>query len=242
MPSASAPARPVLPPVRLRAVLGLVGAAAALVALGVVWAARLSVGRPVYVSELGSGAHPTTAAFAAALLLLAGGGAAAALAARGERATAAVLRAGSVTASLATSSVAFVVAAGVPCSPGCPVPFTSGSTAQDAVHVTAAVLGFAAAVWAMLQAVTAAPSRAVRRVSVVAAVLVAVAAAAGGLLSLLGVDTDLGAQLELLATTVAVGWLVVHAASAAVPPRLRRRPDPLARRGADPLARRRRGR
>ena len=57
-----------------------------------------------------------------------------------------------------------------------------------------------------------------------------VTAAVGGLLSLVGADTDLGAQLELLATTVAVGWLVVHAASAAVPSRTRRRPDPLARR------------
>lgn len=202
------------PSTRLRLPAAAVAVVASTVALAVIWASRLSVGRSVYVSELGSGAFPTTDAFNAALLLLGLGGAGAAVAVLGERSTVPVLRAGSVTTSLAVSAVCFAVASRVTCTPGCPVPFSDGATTQDVVHVAVAVLGFAAAVWAMLQTATGALPRAARRGATIAAALVAVTAAAGGLLSVAGVRVDVGADLELTATTIAVLWLVAHAAGA----------------------------
>ena len=212
------------PSPRLRLVGAAVAVVASGVALAVIWASRLTVGRSVYVSELGSGAFPTTDAFNAALLLLGLGGAGAAVAVLGQRSVARGLRLGSVTASLAVSAVCFALASRVTCTPGCPVPFSDGATTQDVVHVAVAVLGFAAAVWAMLQTATGTVPTVARRTAVTAAVLVALTSATGGLLSIAGVRVDVGADLELTATTIAVLWLVVHAAGSGLAGRSRTAP------------------
>jgi len=190
-----------------RRVAGPVGAVLALAALAVVWAARLSIPDAVYVSQLGTPSLPTADAFNAALLLLAVGAGFVAVAVRGTRATSRVLGAWSASVTLAAAGAAFAVASRVTCTDGCPVPLTPGATFQDLVHVTAAVLGFAGAAWAMLQVGWSDASRAVRLGSRVAAAGVAATAAAGGALSLLAFHTDVGAALELAATTVGILWL-----------------------------------
>ncbi|MEJ5945323.1 DUF998 domain-containing protein [Pseudokineococcus basanitobsidens] len=215
-----APARPpalVLPPalVRRRAAAGL-GALTALAALAVLWVARLQVdGEGVYVSQLGADGMPTAAAFNTALLALAVGGGLVAWSVRGHRACEPLLRTWSTSATLAAACLAFAAASRVTCTAGCPVPLTTGATAQDLVHTSSAVVGFGAAAWAMLQVGWSACSRALRRASRGAAAAVGGAAAAGGLLSVAGLGTDVGAALEHLATTVAVLWLPVLAAGAA---------------------------
>ena len=68
----------------------------------------------------------------------------------------------------------------------------------------------------MLQVGWSGSARVLRLVSRGAAAVVAGAAAAGGLLSVAGLGTDVGAGLEHLATTVAVLWLAALAGHAAV--------------------------
>jgi len=196
----------------------VLGALAALGAVVVIWAARLTVDGTVYVSELGSPALPTAEAFNAALLVLAAGGVLAGLGALGQRSTARLLGRWSIAASLITSGVAFLVASRVTCTAGCPVPFTEGATAQDLVHVVTAVIGFAAAAWAMLQTAFGEGPRPLRLLSRFAAVAVAAVAAAGGILSVLQFRTDIGAALEFTAMSIAVLWLSGFALSNAARP------------------------
>jgi len=212
---------------RLDRVAAVVGALAVLAALVTIWAARATVGESVYVSQLGAPGMPTAAIFNAALLLLATGGALTALALRGARADVRLLSAWTVSSSLAASAGAFAVASRVTCTPGCPVPLTAGASAQDLVHVVAAVVGFATAGWAMLQVAGGAgvargaggPSmRRVRWGSGITAAAVVLVASVGGLLSIAGVGTDVGANLEFVAMTLAVLWLVAIAGARAVAP------------------------
>src|SRR5690606_28065747 len=63
-----------------------------------------------------------------------------------------------------------------------------------------------------------AEGRRLARLSLACCVLVAAIAAAGGLMSVFGLDTDLGSRFELAATTIAIGWLVSVGVAIAVPP------------------------
>ncbi|MEZ0492206.1 DUF998 domain-containing protein [Kineococcus sp. TBRC 1896] len=196
---------------RRRPVGPSIGAAAALSALAVIWGLRSSTGADVYVSQLGAEGQGTAPAFNGALLLLAAGGLLVARGCRDHRNRVALLGAWSVTTTLTTASAAFAVASQVTCTAGCPVPLTPGAGLQDLIHVVVAVVGFGAAAWAMLQVCCSAVPRGVRLASGAAALAVASVAAAGGLLSVFGVATDVGALLEFSAMTVAVLWLAGYA-------------------------------
>jgi len=196
-----------------RTATAVVGSALTAVALALIWVARSRVDRPVYVSELGADGEPTAALFEAALLLVVAGGLLVAWAGRGTRAAGRLLEAWTVSASIVTASGLFLVASQVPCTAGCPLPIGATFTVQDLVHTTSAVLAFAAACVAMLQASFVAGRRRLRVLSMSSGVSVALIAAAGGLLSLLRVGTDVGGVLELVATTIAIGWLIVLGAS-----------------------------
>ena len=211
-----------------RTAAAVVGSALTAVALVLIWVARSRVDRPVYVSELGADGEPTAALFEAALLLVVAGGLLVAWAGRGLRAARAgrgtqagrgtraagrLLGAWTVSTSIAAASGLFLVASQVPCTAGCPLPIGATFTVQDLVHTTSAVLAFAAACVAMLQASFVAGRGRLRVLSMTSGVSVALIAATGGLLSLLRVGTDVGGVLELVATTIAIGWLIVLGAS-----------------------------
>ena len=184
-------------------------------ALAIFWAARSTVDRSVYVSQLGAEGEPTARAFMAALLLISGGGALIAWAARGVRARARILRLWTPAASLAAASVSFVGASQITCTPGCPLPIQPGFFSfQDLAHISLAVAGFALACWAMLQCASAvATTREVRislaRISLAASLAVALIAGAGGLMSVFGFYRGIGAWLEFLAMTIALLWVTV---------------------------------
>ena len=207
-----------------RTAAAVAGSALTAVALVLIWVARSRVDRPVYVSELGADGEPTAALFEAALLLVVAGGLLVAWAGRGLRAARAgrgtqagrgtraagrLLGAWTVSTSIAAASGLFLVASQVPCTAGCPLPVGATFTVQDLVHTTSAVLAFAAACVAMLQASFVAGRGRLRVLSSTSGVSVALIAATGGLLSLLRVGTDVGGVLELVATTIAIGWLIV---------------------------------
>ncbi|KQO64100.1 DUF998 domain-containing protein [Curtobacterium sp. Leaf261] len=199
----------------LRRSLALTGCWAAALGIALIWFARSRVDRPVYVSELGADGEPTAALFEVALLLVVAAGACVAWAGRGIRSSLPALRAWSVSTSIGAASVLFLVASQVPCTAGCPLPVGSAATVQDAVHTSAAVVGFGAACVAMLQAACASGRRALRLLSSVCGVAVAGIAATGGLLSVAGVATDVGGWLELIATSIAISWLMVFGATSA---------------------------
>ena len=185
-----------------------VGALAALAGVVVIWAARASVHHPVYVSELGAQRMPTATAFAVALLLIAAGGAVIAVLGRHPRVGRPLLMAWPIGATIGVSSVCFAVASQVTCTATCPVPVVNpASTPQDLIHITAAVLGFAAGCVAMVQVAVAHGDRIVARASLAAGVLVGVITIVGGVLAILRRAVDVGALLEFSATTVAVTWL-----------------------------------
>ncbi|WP_326934208.1 DUF998 domain-containing protein [Frigoribacterium sp. Leaf263] len=116
---------------------------------------------------------------------------------------------------LGAASVLFLVASQVPCTAGCPLPVGPAATVQDALHTSAAVVAFGAACVAMLQAACASGRRALRLLSSVCGVAVAGIAATGGLLSVAGVATAVGGWLELIATSIAISWLMVFGATSA---------------------------
>lgn len=200
---------------RLRSAVALVGCLSAALGLALVWLARSRVDRPVYVSELGADGEPTAALFEAALLLVVVAGACVAWAGRGVRSALLGLRAWTVSTSVGAAAGLFLVASQVPCTAGCPLPVGPAATAQDAVHTGAAVVAFAAACVAMLQAASASAGRALRLLSVACGGAVALIAATGGILSLVGVATAVGGVLELVATSIAVSWLIVFGATTA---------------------------
>src|SRR5690606_28130283 len=131
------------------------GSVLVLAALAVIWAARSTVRRDLYVSELGADGEPTAAAFEAALLLLVAGGIVIAVAARRIRSRPPVLRAWPPAAPLLAASALLLLASQVPCTSGRPVPYGPLFNWQDFTHPTAAVVAFAAACWAMLQCASA---------------------------------------------------------------------------------------
>jgi hypothetical protein len=197
------------------AVAGILGAVLVLIALALIWVARLRTG-DVYVSELGATGAPTARMFEVALLLIVVGGSLIAFAGRDVRSRLRVLAAWSPAVSLWIACGFFLVASQVTCTAGCPVPYGPSFDWQDLGHITCAVLAFAAACWGMLQTSFAREHRALAIFSRVCGIGVAVIAGAGGILSLADFDTSFGSRLELAATTIAVLWVAVYGAVIAV--------------------------
>jgi hypothetical protein len=205
----------VAPAVRLSVaarILAAVGMAAVLTALVVIWVARLSIPRDLYVSELGAEGMPTARWFQAALVLIVIGGVAIGWAGRGVRSRPRILDLWSPSKSLFVSCGFFLIASQVTCTAGCPVPYGPGFTWPDFIHTTSAVLAFAAAVFTILQCAFAVGHRALRVFSLIAAVAVAVIAGAGGLMSLLDWNANFGSRLEFVATTIGLAWILVFGA------------------------------
>lgn len=200
------------PPEALAAVIGCVLVGTALL---IIWAARATVLREAYVSELGAVGAPTAGWFQAALLLVVAGGSAIAWSGRGIRSTAPFLNRWTPAVSLWIGCAFFLLASQVPCTAGCPLPVGETFTWQDFVHTLAAVIAFAAACVAMLQASFASSHRMLARLSLVVGIGVAVIAGVGGILSLARFGTNVGSVLELIATTLAIGWLIVFGAAIA---------------------------
>ncbi len=230
----ASPARTVL-----RSAVATAGSVLVALALTIIWVARLSVDRVLYVSGLGADGEPTARWFEIALLLLVVGGFAVAWAARGLRATAPLLNAWAPSMSVSIASSLFLVASQVPCTTGCPLPVGPAFTWQDLVHTTVAVLAFAFAAFAMLQVSFVRERRVLRVLSLGAGVSTAVIAAAGGILSLFQYRTDIGSMLELVATTIGMGWLAILGTETAACPwtRTRREESELTRSGLLPAKR-----
>lgn len=202
------------------------GTVLVLASLAIIWIARLGVARDLYVSELGADGEPTAAWFERALLLLVAGGLAIAWTSRRIRSRAPVLRWWPPSVSLAVASALFLVASQVTCTSGCPVPrFGPELSWQDLGHVTAATLAFAFAAWAMLQCAFAVGHRVIRRLSFVAAILVAVVAGCGGLMSVFDFHAWFGSRLEFVATTLGIAWVAVYGIALAFERRPSPRPD-----------------
>ena len=157
----------------LRSVVAAAGCATAAAAIVLIWALRGQVDRAVYVSELGADGEPTAALFEVALLLVVLGGACVAWAGRGVRSSVRLLGAWTVSTSIGVAAALFLVASQVPCTAGCPLPVGPSATLQDAIHTSSAVLAFAAACVAMLQASFAAGHRALRVLSMSCGLFVA---------------------------------------------------------------------
>ncbi|WP_185278478.1 DUF998 domain-containing protein [Leifsonia shinshuensis] len=193
-------------------VLLAIGTVSVLSGLTVIWAARLTVPYPVYVSELGAVGAPTAVPFRVALLLIAVGGFSVALASGHVRSSVRGLDRWAPAASLGFAALCFVLASQITCTAYCPVPLADPkSTPQDLIHTVSAVLGFAAACFAMLQVAFASQFPRVARFSLTSCVAVALITIVGGLLAIVHVATDIGAWLELVGTTVAIAWMAVYA-------------------------------
>ncbi|MDN4614204.1 DUF998 domain-containing protein [Leifsonia sp. F6_8S_P_1B] len=201
---------------RLLPALLAIGTACVLAGLTLIWAARLTFDRPVYVSEIGAQGAPTASVFAVALLLIAAGGFSIALASGHVRSSVRWLDRWAPAVSLGFAAVCFVIASQVTCTANCPVPLADPrSTAQDLLHTVSAVLGFAAACFAMLQVAFATRLPRVARLSLVSCVAVAAITILGGMLAIVHVATDVGAWLELVGTTVAILWIAVYSVALA---------------------------
>jgi tetrahydromethanopterin S-methyltransferase subunit D len=190
----------------------VIGCVLVVAALSIIWGARLTVPRELYVSELGAEGEPTAKWFQAALLFIVIGGSAIAWAGRNVRSSVRVLAAWTPAVSLWIACGLFLVASQVTCTSGCPLPYGDSFTWQDFSHTSSAVLAFAAACWAMLQTSFADGHRVLALLSRASGVLVGVIAGTGGLLSLFRFQVVLGSRLEFIATTLAIGWLVVFGA------------------------------
>lgn len=185
------------------------GAVLVAIALAMIWAARVSVPRELYVSELGALGEPTAASFQVALVLVAVGGALVAWSARRVRSAPRLLAAWTPSVSLWIACAFFLAASQVTCTSGCPLPVGDTFTWRDFAHTTLAVVAFAAACWAMLQTAFARHHRVMNVLSLTAGLAVTVLASVGGILSLLEIGTVFGSKLELVATTVALSWLLL---------------------------------
>lgn len=185
------------------------GSALVLFALAIIWGARLSIPRELYVSELGAQGMPTAEWFRAALLLIVVGGSLVAWSGRRIRSGARFLSAWTPAVSLWVGCSLFLFASQVTCTSGCPLPYGDTFTWQDFSHTLAAVLAFAAACWAMLQSAFARGHRVLAVLSATTGILVAVIAATGGLFSLFRFQQEFGSRLEFVATTLAIAWLVL---------------------------------
>ena len=178
-------------------------------ALTIIWAARLTIPRDLYVSELGATGMPTAQAFQVALVLIVVGGVAIGWAGHRIRSRPRILNLWSPSMTLFVSCGFFLIASQVTCTPGCPVPYGPGFTWPDFIHTTAAVIAFAAAVLTILQCAFAVGHRMLRLFSLIAAIAVAVIAGAGGLMSLLDFYATIGSRLEFVATTIGLAWILV---------------------------------
>jgi hypothetical protein len=196
---------------RAARILLATAAAAVLAGLTLLWGARIAANRFIYVSELGADGEPTAWAFRWALLLIAAGAVVVAAAGPHLRSRLRILAVTTPSVSLLIAGGAFAVASQVTCTSGCPLPVGASFTWQDFIHTVIAVLGFAAACIAMLQVATARDHPGLARLSMVSAIVVAVVAGTGGILSLARFMTHLGGLLEFTATTVALLWLAVLA-------------------------------
>ena len=194
----------------------MVGCLLVAAALAIIWGARLTVTRDLYVSELGAEGEPTAVWFEAALLLIVAGGSAIGWAGRRVRSSVSVLRAWTPAISLWIGCAFFLFASQVTCTSGCPLPYGSTFTWQDFLHTLAAVLAFAAACWAMLQTSFAREHGLLAGLSLATGILVAVIAGTGGLFSLFRFQAAFGSRLEFVATTIAIGWLIVFGVVTAV--------------------------
>jgi hypothetical protein len=199
---------------RRDAVLGMLGCVLVTAALVVIWAARFDVYernplRAIYVSELGAQGEPTAFGYMLGMLGIVAGGSLIAWAGRHVRAEVRVLALWTPSISLWISCAFFLFASQVTCTPGCPLPYGSTFVWQDFLHTLAAVLAFAIACWGMLQAAFAKHHRAIAAISATCGIAVGLIAATGGIFSLLRFRTDIGAWLELAATTIAIGWVVL---------------------------------
>ena len=186
----------------------LCGAVLVVAALAIIWAGRISQGRDMYVSELGARGEPTAKWFQFALLLIVAGGSLIAHAGRGIRCRLRILRTWTPAISIWIGCGFFLIASQVPCTTGCPLPVGPTFSWQDLVHTSVAVLAFAAACIGMLQVAFAVAEPRLAWFSLAAALSVAVVAGAGGMLSLLRFQANIGSRFELLATTLALGWLL----------------------------------
>lgn len=202
----------------------LIGVGCVLTALAIIWAARIIQGRDMYVSELGATGERTAPWFETALLLIVLGGSLIAYAGRDIRSRLPVLRAWTPAISLWIGCGFFLVASQVTCTRGCPLPVGSSFTWPDFIHTLVAVLAFAAACWGMLQVSFARGHRSLAGMSLAAGIAVALIAGTGGLFSLARFQAGFGSRLELIATTIALGWLLLLGLMIA----LRRSADPLA--------------
>ncbi len=189
--------------------LALAGTLAVFAALVIIWAARLTVPRELYVSELGAVGEPTAQAFQVALVLIVAGGVAIGWAGRHIRSRPRILNLWSPSLSLFVSCGFFLIASQVTCTAGCPVPYGPRFTWPDFIHTTSAVIAFAAACWTIFQCAFAVGHRMLRLFSLIASISVAVIAGAGGLMSLLDWNAEFGSRLELVATTIGLAWILV---------------------------------
>jgi hypothetical protein len=120
------------------------------------------------------------------------------------------------------AGLCFAVASQVTCTATCPVPLVDPrSTPQDLVHTTFAVLGFAAACYAMLQVAFSRRRPRIARFSLVSCIAVGVISGAGGLLALVHVAVDFGSWLEFAGMTVAIAWLATYGVALVVEGRAR---------------------
>lgn len=191
---------------------GLVLAALGTVAgLALIWVARLSADRYLYVSELGATGEPTAEVFRWAMMFVAASAALVALCAPRLEPRVRWLAVAPPAAVLGGAAVAFGIASQVTCTYGCPLPVGPAFTWQDLVHTVCAVIGFAGAAFVMLQVSVDRRFTGLARFSTSAAIAVAVIAGVGGLLSLLRFGTQVGGILELVATTIALAWLATLA-------------------------------
>jgi hypothetical protein len=190
-------------------VTSLVGSLLVLVALVIIWAARLTIDTQIYVSELGAPGMPTARAFEVALLLIVAGGSLIAFAGKDIRSRVRWLAIWTPAVSLWISCGFFAVASQVTCTPGCPLPVNPILDLQDVTHITCATAAFVIASFAMLQSAFSVDHRILARFSLAMAIAVGVVSGIGGLCSLLRVDTDFGSRAELVATTLAIAWVIV---------------------------------
>lgn len=203
--------------------LTVLGCALVVAALVIIWIARLTATRDLYVSEMGASGEPSAAWFRVALLLVVAGGSLVAWAGRDIRSRVRILKLWAPAVSLWVACGFFLVASQVTCTPGCPPPIGATFDVQDLVHTVCAVLAFGLSCWAMLQTSFARGHRALAITSLWSAIAVAIIAGAGGLMSLFRFNANFGSRLELVATTIGLGWLVVFGVFVAVE-RARERP------------------
>lgn len=203
---------------RLRAGAGGLSAGVGLI---VIWLCRATLEGDIYVSAMGAAGMATAPWLNLALMLVAAAAILVSTAVPTTRPRHRVLALWPLGSTFVTTGAFFAFAAAVPCSDGCPVPLTPGSTLQDLLHVTAAVLGFVGAVVAILQVWSSSRSIVVRAVSAATMVFVAVAALAGAFASLAELGGGAGGWLEFAATTAALAWMAGYGITLSRAPRLR---------------------